>query len=114
MIPCSECPQSYIGETGRPFKIRLKEHQDNVRRREEGKSAVAKHAWQTGHPPLWPEAALVHKASDWHSRIIVESVVISMTSNYNRKDGIKVIDRATRKQILDALPKLKKKICPNG
>ena len=116
MIPCSVCPQSYFGETGRSFKIRLREHQSQVTRNNDEKSAVADHCVQTGHPADWRKSRLIYKSFDWYERVIVESVVISETSsrNYNRKDGLRVIDRATRNQILDALPKIKKELYPNG
>ena len=113
-IPCESCPLMYIGETGRSLKIRLREHNYHVAKGNEDKSGVAKHVGQTLHPAAWADAEMLFKASDWYERCIVENVVISETSNYNKKDGLKVIDRATRKHILDALPKLKKKICPNG
>ena len=30
-VPCQNCPQSYFEETGRPFKVRLEEHNSAVR-----------------------------------------------------------------------------------
>ena len=30
-IPCKDCPWNYIGETGRCFKTRRKEHQRNLK-----------------------------------------------------------------------------------
>ena len=43
-IPCSDCPWSYVGETGRSFQTRKKEHSRNVKSCEKG-SNRAKHAW---------------------------------------------------------------------
>ena len=114
IVPCSMCSKSYIGETGRSFKVRLKEHQSHVKYGRDDKSAVAQHSHDEGHAPSWRESRLLYKAHDWYSRVIVESVVISETSNYNRKEGARVIDRATRNQIIEALPKIKRELYPNG
>ena len=113
-IPCSMCPLSYYGETGRAFKTRLKEHKYSVSKGHNDRNAVAQHAQETGHAPEWAESKLVYKSGDWHTRTIIESVFISETRNYNRKEGARVIDRATRSQILDALPKLKQSLYLNG
>ena len=42
-IPCSECPWSYVGETGRCFETRKKEHVRNVKSYAGG-SNIVKHA----------------------------------------------------------------------
>ena len=48
-IPCGDCSQYYIGETGRALALRLKEHQANCRIQTQ-QSAVFDHL-ATGH--LW-------------------------------------------------------------
>ena len=45
-IQCKDCEEDYIGETARPFGVRLKEH-DNIRR--ESTTAVGDHLRDTGH-----------------------------------------------------------------
>ena len=114
MIPCKDCPEVYIGETGRSLKIRLREHRDAVDARRTNQNAVAKHVVTNEHPVDWGGSQLLYKCQDWNKRIIIESVAISETSSYNRRDGAKVIDRATRTEILNSLPKLKNKLPPNG
>ena len=42
-VPCGECEQVYIGETGRNLKERLKEHQYAVKK-ENPKNGIAAHA----------------------------------------------------------------------
>ena len=42
-MPCHECDQVYIGETGRPLITRLKEHQRHCKYGDTNKSAVALH-----------------------------------------------------------------------
>ena len=114
MIHCKDCPAKYIGETGRTFNARLKEHISHVSNNHEDKSAVARHVAETFHPPDWRKSQLVYKCGDWNQRNIVESVLISETVNYNRKEGVRVIDRATRREIIEAIPQLKRNIYLNG
>ncbi len=47
-IPCSDCLWSSVGETGRSFGTRKKEHIRNVKNHKEG-SNIAKHAWDMDH-----------------------------------------------------------------
>jgi len=43
-IPCSDCSWNYIGETGRCFQTRKKEHKRNLKNHAKG-SNIANHAW---------------------------------------------------------------------
>ena len=47
-IPCADSCWSYVGETGRCFKTRRKEHQRNLKNYTRG-SNIANHAWQNNH-----------------------------------------------------------------
>ncbi|XP_071956011.1 uncharacterized protein [Antedon mediterranea] len=77
-IPCKSCKKSYIGETGRQFGVRLKEHQkytDTVTNRkytraarkestsEIHKSAITDHAAQENHIIDWEGANILDRDS---------------------------------------------------
>jgi hypothetical protein len=47
-IPCS-CGKVYIGETGRSMKIRLKEHNVDIKWNRTHKSSLAEHSLKTSH-----------------------------------------------------------------
>ena len=47
-INCADCSWSYIGENGRAFETRKKEHKRNVGQFKSG-SNIAKHAWTHDH-----------------------------------------------------------------
>ena len=49
-IPCTNCPQAYIGQTGRTLTQHLKEHRRAVTNGDLATSALAEHAHSTGHP----------------------------------------------------------------
>jgi hypothetical protein len=57
-IPC-ECGRSYIGETGRPLAVRLREHRHNLGEGLLEKSKLAQHAYEEGHRGGWYEARIL-------------------------------------------------------
>jgi hypothetical protein len=61
-IPC-ECGRCYIGETGRPLGVRLKEHQYNLKQGLLDKSKLAQHAYE-GHRVCWKEATVLQVESN--------------------------------------------------
>lgn len=54
-IPC-ECGRKYIGETGRPLAVRVREHKQNLRLGYLEKSKLAKHAFEEDHKIDWDNA----------------------------------------------------------
>jgi hypothetical protein len=47
-LKCHDCPGSYIGQTGRSFRIRYKEHIQDIRSNK-SKTAFSQHILNTGH-----------------------------------------------------------------
>ena len=100
-IQCKECKKSYIGETGRVFGTRLKEHQKDskkVKQRkftraqrkesltEINKSAITDHIAQENHVIDWEGAKLLEREDDVIKRRIKEAIWI-------RKRGANTINR---------------------
>ena len=48
-IQCNNCDKLYIGQTKRKLNTRLKEHVNHFKNKNPEKSAMAKHAIDTGH-----------------------------------------------------------------
>ena len=71
-IPCSRCPQTYIGQTGRTLGQRLKEHQRAVRDRNTSTSALADHVCSTGHPVEWNRAQIIDSCPHTSKRCLLE------------------------------------------
>ena len=61
-IPCSTCPWSYIGETGRSFHTRTKEHTKC--------SNAANHAWSKNHQIDFDNALIIDKANYCHLKTL--------------------------------------------
>ena len=61
-IPCADCSWNYIGETGRSFETRKKEHIRNTERFEKN-SNEAKHAWELSHKIDFKRGKIIDKGN---------------------------------------------------
>ena len=83
-IPCLDCTGVYIGETGRSFKTRRKEHQRDVKsdiiaqltNEDLKKSTLVKHVCLNGHRIDWESSAILAIESDYKKRRFLESFYI--------------------------------------
>ena len=78
-INCADCSWSYIGETGRAFGTRKKEHKRNVEQFKSG-SNIAKHAWTHDHKINFDDCKILDKATYRH-RTTLESWHTATTLN---------------------------------
>jgi len=82
-VPCKNCSSSYVGETGRKFGLRVKEHKKEVdsftagtqnrasRARESSvthKSAITDHAVEENHVIDWDKAKVVDREAQMNKR----------------------------------------------
>ena len=81
-IPCLDCTGVKIGETGRSFKTRRKEHQRDVKpdiiaqltnEDLKKKSALVKHVCLNGHRINWESSAILAIENDYKKRRFLES-----------------------------------------
>jgi len=94
-IPCASWEKCYIGETGRKFGTRLKDHKTEVESitskpftrnqhasslSEQNKSALTDHISHDNHVINWPASTILDRESDKSTRWIKEAVHI-------RKEG---------------------------
>jgi len=100
-IPCKNCERVYVGETGRPLGIRIKEHRrevDNIAgiftRAEKtsaasicNKSAITDHVCNESHVIDWDKAKVIDRKSDKSGGHIREAIWIRKTDNMNRDEG---------------------------
>jgi hypothetical protein len=68
-----ECGRCYIGETGRPLGVCLKEHQYNLKQGLLDKSKLAQHAYEGGHRVCWKEATVLQVEANIIWRIYKEA-----------------------------------------
>ena len=71
-IPCQDCPEFYIGETGRPLNIRLDEHRRNVQNHCEN-SQIFQHLANEGHRANFDNPQIIDRCSSWRQRKFIEA-----------------------------------------
>ena len=87
-INCKDCEASYIGQTGRNFQVRLKEHKRATEKGNILESGIAEHACTTGHRIDW-EAHIIDQDPNQKRRLVREAAHIKMNSpSMNRETGI--------------------------
>ena len=79
-INCADCFWSYIGETGRAFETRKKEHKRNVEQFKSG-SHIPKHAWTHDHKINFDDCKIVDDKATYRHRTTLESWHTATTLN---------------------------------
>ena len=77
-VNCNTCNQTYIGETGRTLKVRLKEHHRAVNVSDIN-NGIAVHANEHDHPVDWSSGKILHKETNFIKRKVVEALHINPT-----------------------------------
>ena len=78
---CSDCDQSYIGETERWFETRNKEHMRDVKNNDNNTTTLSKHADELGHLIDWKNYEILQIETDYHKHKFIESFYINSLSN---------------------------------
>ena len=105
-VPCANCNESYVGETGRRLETRLNEHKKETEKvekskrnftrqsrkqseSEQSKSAIADHAVQHNHVINWQDAKILEKECVADVRHIKEAIWIRRRApnTMNRDEG---------------------------
>jgi hypothetical protein len=89
-IDCS-CGKSYIGETGRSLKIRLKEHVADIKNERSRTSALVEHSSKTKHHVCVEDAKVIAREDNYHKRKIREAIeIMKFPQNLNRDNGSEI------------------------
>jgi len=89
-IECS-CGKCYIGETGRSFQIRIKEHGADIKNERIRTSALAEHSLKTRHHICLEDTKILAKENHFFKRRVREAIEIRKhPSNLNRDNGLEL------------------------
>jgi hypothetical protein len=89
-IECS-CGKCYIGETGRSFQVRIKEHGADIKNERIRTSALAEHSTKTKHHVRLEDTKILAKENHLFKRRIREAIEIRKhPSNLNRDSGLEL------------------------
>ena len=85
------CGKSYIGETGRSLKTRLKEHAADIKNERSRTSALAEHSSKTRHQMCLEDAKVIAREDNYHKRKIREAIeIMKVPQNLNRDNGSEI------------------------
>ncbi|XP_072021883.1 uncharacterized protein [Amphiura filiformis] len=80
-LQCADCDSTYVGESARPLRNRLKEH-------ERPSSPVGERAMRAKHRIDWDNVRVLDRESDWYRRGVREAIHIKRRDcNLNRDQG---------------------------
>jgi predicted GIY-YIG superfamily endonuclease len=79
-IPC-ECGRNYIGETGRPLSVRLREHKHILKEGLLDRSRLAQHAYDEDHKVDWEGAGILDFERNSYIRKYKEAAHMSWMGN---------------------------------
>ena len=94
MQKCLDCPQVYVGETGRRAVERKKEHEADVRLMRM-RSAISEHVHTLNHRPDFDSFQILESEKNLRRRRVKESLHILKNDTFNRDGGVGV-DRCWR------------------
>ena len=80
-IDCGDCNLSYIGQTKRHLKTRIKEHRNNISKHDNLQSVVSHHRVNNGHDFDWSTPRVLHFECHTRKREIAEMVFIKKFNN---------------------------------
>lgn len=77
-IDCTNCNASYVGQTGRQLRTRIKEHQQG--NQNNANTVIGDHRTVNGHEFNWDGVRILDVERSWHKRLISEMIHIKKQS----------------------------------
>jgi len=75
-IGCNNCEASYVGQTKRQLKTRIKEHKNNIKLDQSKHSVITEHITKFNHSFDWENAKILDRESKFYKRITSEMIHI--------------------------------------
>lgn len=79
------CGLSYIGQTCQKLGKRMYQHRHAIDIKDEEHSALAKHAIDHKHVPIWEKVKVLERESNLKRRLVLEMIHIKKTTNCMNK-----------------------------
>lgn len=113
-LKCSECPKFYIGQTGRTFKCRYREHIQSIKSNNKTtqKSTFAEHILETQHSykNISENMEILNIANKGRRMNILEEYNIYINKKHNPEDILNIMQIEKQNPIFDKIEEIKNKI----
>ncbi|XP_039312235.1 uncharacterized protein LOC120359297 [Solenopsis invicta] len=80
-LNCNDCNASYVGQTKRKLKTRIKEHVNNIKFETAKISVISEHRLQQNHSINWENVKILDFEPNYHKRLISEMIHINEQKN---------------------------------
>jgi len=105
-ISCKDCNASYVDQTKRQLKIRIKEHKNNSKSLSSKPSVITEHILEYSHSFDWENIKILDIESNYYKRAVSEMLHIKEQSNsINAQKDMELLDNAYF-HVLDMLSKI--------
>jgi len=94
-ISCIDCEASYVGQTKRQLKTRVREHFSNLTSKSANLSVITEHTLQTSHSFDWDNVKILDTERNYFKRLISEMLHIREQSyGLNAQKDTEMLDSA--------------------
>ncbi|XP_046586595.1 uncharacterized protein LOC124292769 isoform X1 [Neodiprion lecontei] len=103
-IPCNDCNQVYIGQTGRHLNTRIKEHQRTVHENEERHTALTKHVTNKQHTFSYDNTNILCEGEEpnYYKRLLLEMCnIVGHTNSVNLRQHVEHLSNIYKALISD-------------
>jgi len=105
-ISCNNCIASYVGQTKRQLRTRIKEHSSNIKSISSKHSVITEHMLEFGHTFDWKNIQILDSESNYYKRCVSEMLHIKEQPNgLNAQKDTELLDNSYS-DILDVLSKM--------
>jgi len=80
-ISCTQCNMTYVGQTKRQLKTRIKEHKLDINKKTGILSVISEHRLELGHEFDWANTEILDIEKAYNKRLISEMIYIKMQNN---------------------------------
>jgi len=82
-ISCKDCDASYVGQTKRQLKTRLREYKNNIKQGYSKHTVVSEHIVNFNHTFDWKNVQILDHEYNYHKRLILEIIHIKEQNGLN-------------------------------
>jgi len=94
-IGCNDCDATYVGQTKRQLKTRIREHKNNIKQDQSKHSIISEHIIKFNHSIDWDNVKILDHESKFYKRITSEMIHIKeQKASLNLNSDTELLDES--------------------